>query len=118
MGISRSNPYVVANGVNAGGAAVSLPPFRLAINQIRNALGLSKVGNMVWHMNLATSAGHEELGLAIETMPRNEGSDDLDLLFKGQRIGGYDLMEDIHADPTRADLVNLGKRTPEELSIF
>lgn len=109
MGIARTNPYVVANGVNAGSAAVSLPPFRLAINQIRNRLGLSKVGNMVWHMNLATTAGHEELGIAISTIIKGGGSsnaDELDLLFKGQTIGGYDIMEDIHADPTRADLIN------------
>lgn len=109
MGIARSNPYVVANGVNAGSAAVSLPPFRLAINQIRNALGLSMVGNMVWHMNLATAAGHEELGIAISEIMKGGGSssaDDLDLLFKKQSIGGYEIMEDIHADPTRADLVN------------
>lgn len=107
MGISRSNPYVVANGVNAGGAQVSLPPFRLALNQIKNRLGLSKIGNMVWHVNLATTAGHEELGIAISEIHKGPAdSDNLDLLFKKQQIGGYELMEDIHADPTRADLVN------------
>ncbi len=105
MGIARTNPYVVANGVNAASAAVSLPPFRLAINQIKNRLGLSMVGNMVWHMNLATAAGHEELGIAISEI-RKDATSDLDLLFKKQVIGGYDIMEDIHADPTRADLVN------------
>lgn len=108
MGIARSNPYVVANGVNAGSAAVSLPPFRLAINQIRNRLGLSKVGNMVWHMNLATAAGHEEIGLGMSQIIKEGGTnaDNLDLLFKSAVIGGYEIMEDIHADPTRADLVN------------
>jgi hypothetical protein len=107
MGIARTNPYVVANGVNAANAAVSLPPFRLAINQIRNRLGLSKVGNMVWHMNLATVAGHEELALGMTTMPDGgSGKNDFDGLFKNQSIGGYEIMEDIHADPTRADLIN------------
>src|SRR6185437_10256514 len=39
MGISRANPYAVANGINANNAALTLPPVRLAYNQIRQAVG-------------------------------------------------------------------------------
>lgn len=108
MGIARSNPYVVANGVAAGSAAVSLPPFRLALNQIKNRLGLGAIKNSVWHVNLAGTAGYEELGLAMSSIIKEGGSnaDDMDLLFKRLQIGGYELMEDIHADPTRADFIN------------
>ncbi|MGH9393336.1 MAG: hypothetical protein ACRD1E_04140, partial [Terriglobales bacterium] len=65
MGISRANPYAVANGVNANNAALTLPPIRLAFNQIRQAIGVDNLGSLLWHAHPAQVAAYEELGMVI-----------------------------------------------------
>ncbi len=107
MGISRANPYAVANGVNANSAALTLPPIRLAFNQIRQSLGLDSLGSLVWHGHPAQVAAYEELGFVISEIEKGGANQDLDLLFKNKTMGGVKIKENIHADTTRLDLVNL-----------
>lgn len=110
MGISRSNPYAVANGVNANNAALTLPPLRLAFNQVRQAIGIDALGSVLWHGHPSQVQAYEELGFAVSEIIKGGGSgsaDDLDLLFKNKNIGGVKIKENIHADTTRLDLVNL-----------
>lgn len=112
MGIARSNDYAVANGVNANSAGFSMPPFRLAINQIVQELGEEGLSSsLIWHTHPAALAGYEEYGLSLQRLDRTgAGNEKLpDLLFnrEGMAIGGYKVRRSIHADPTRFDLMNL-----------
>ncbi len=108
MGISRANPYAVANGVNANGAALTLPPIRLAFNQIRQAVGVDSLGSLVWHGHPSQVAAYEELGFVISEIEKGSGANqDLDLLFKNKTMGGVRIKENVHADTTRLDLINL-----------
>lgn len=107
LNLNRTNPYVVANGVNANGAAFTLPPVRLAFNQIRQALGSDALGSLVWHGHPAIVAAYEELGMTISEIEKGGANDDLDLLFRNKSLGGVKIKENIHADPTRLDLLNL-----------
>lgn len=110
LGISRSNDYAVANGV-AANASFSLPPFRLAINQIIQELGEEGLAqNLVWHTHVAALAGYEEYGLSLSRIDRSADGEKLSAgLFndKAMTIGGYPVKRSIHADPTRFDLLNL-----------
>ncbi len=107
MGISRANAYAVANGVNANNAALTLPPIRLAFNQIRQSLGLDSLGSLIWHGHPAQVAAYEELGFVISEIEKGGANQDLDLLFKNKTMGGVRVKENIHADTTRLDLINL-----------
>lgn len=107
MGISRSNPYAVANGVNANNAALTLPPIRLAFNQIRQAIGIDSLGNLLWHGHPAQVAAYEELGFVISEIEKGGANQDLELLFKNKTMGGVRIKENVHADTTRLDLINL-----------
>jgi hypothetical protein len=111
QGIARTNDFAVANGVNANGASFSLPPFRLAVNQIIQELGEDALGDMQWHAHPAGLAGYEELGLSISTIERSGSNQALpDLLFDAKKtmyIAGFPVRRSIHADPTRFDLLNL-----------
>ncbi len=107
MGISRANPYAVANGVTANNAALTLPPVRLAFNQIRQAIGVDGLGSLIWHGHPAQVAAYEELGFVISEIEKGGANQDLDLLFRNKTMGGVKIRENIHADTTRLDLVNL-----------
>lgn len=107
MGISRSLPYAVANGVNANNAALTLPPIRLAFNQIRQAIGVDALGSLLWHGHPSQVAAYEELGFVISEIEKGGANQDLDLLFRNKTMGGVKIRENIHADTTRLDLVNL-----------
>ncbi|MGH3181503.1 MAG: hypothetical protein ACRDOE_06295, partial [Streptosporangiaceae bacterium] len=107
MGISRTQPYAVANGINANNAALTLPPVRLAFNQIRQAVGVDNLGSLLWHAHPSQVAAYEELGFVINEIETGGTNGDLDLLFKNKQIGGVKIKENIHADTTRMDLVNL-----------
>lgn len=124
LGISRGLDYVVANGVNAG-APFSLPPFRLAINQIIQEMGSEDLGNLVWHCHDAGLAGYEEYGLSLSNIDRSGNNQGLpDLLYdmkKTPQIGGYPVRRSRHADPTRFDLMNLstwGRVESKEIDFF
>ncbi len=111
QGIARTNDYVVANGVDANAGAFSLPPFRLAINKIMQELGDDAVASgMFWHTHPAALAGYEEYGLTLSRLDRGGDNEEMKAgLFnsKSMKIGGFPVKTNIHADPTRFDLMNL-----------
>lgn len=111
QGISRAEDYVVANAADANDAAFSLPPFRLAINQIIQELGPEGLAdNLVWHTHVAALAGYEEYGLSLSRIDRSGDGEKMSAgLFNPDTmtIGGYKVKQSIHADPTRFDLMNL-----------
>ena len=108
MGISRANSYVVANGVNIAGSAITLPSLRLAQNQIVQALGPDGLKGQVWHTHPSQVQAYEELGFQLQYVPLDGGkAKNFDGLFQKMTIDGREIISNIHGDQTRWDLVNI-----------
>jgi hypothetical protein len=105
LGIDRSNEYVVANGVDAGGGQISQILLRLIFTQIRNRLGDEALEGIFFHTHPSQVSAYEELGFGLQTIPLNGGkADGMDLLFRGKKeVDGKAIVENIHADQTRWD---------------
>lgn len=111
LGISRANPYVVANGVNANGSAISLPALRAALNRVVQAQGMDALKNQVWHTHESQVQAYEELGFALQMVTMADGKmkgfDGLvDSTSTQLKIGGREIIQNIHADNTRWDLMD------------
>ena len=109
MGIPRTQSYVVANGVNAANAQVTLPLFRLSQTQVEIALGPEGLKDQLWHTNPSQRQAYEELGFQLQFLPLEGGkAKDFDGLFSGKfTIDGREVLTNVHADQTRWDLVNI-----------
>lgn len=109
LGISRANNYVVAELVNANSAGLALPHLRLAVDKMMQIIGIDEMEalkQLVWYGHRAQKAAYHEIAFAISQLAKGGGGQDFDLLFKGEQIGGIKTMWNIHADPTRLDLIN------------
>ena len=60
----RTQNYVVANGVAAGGAPLSLPMLRAALSRVEQSLGSSALKTQVWHAHPSQIQAYEEMGFA------------------------------------------------------
>jgi hypothetical protein len=61
LGITRANsPYMVSNGYNNGGAQITLPIFRLIINQIKQRIGKRGLKGQFFHTHPSQVASYEE----------------------------------------------------------
>jgi hypothetical protein len=108
MGLSRSLSYVVANGVNAANASITLPVLRLAQNQIVQALGADGLKGQIWHTHPSQLQAYEELGFQLQYVPLTDGkAKNFDGLFQKMSIDGREIISNLHADQTRWDLVNI-----------
>jgi len=108
MGLSRSLSYVVANGVNAANASITLPVLRLAQNQIVQALGADGLKGQLWHTHPSQLQAYEELGFQLQYIPLADGkAKNFDGLFQKMTIDGREIISNLHADQTRWDLVNV-----------
>ena len=108
LGINRSNNYVVANGVNAANASITLPLLRLAQNQIVVALGEDGLKGQIWHTHPSQLQAYEELGFQLQYVPLTDGkAKNFDGLYQKMSIDGREILNNVHADQTRWDLVNI-----------
>ncbi|HEY6349681.1 MAG TPA: hypothetical protein VI636_09750 [Candidatus Angelobacter sp.] len=108
LGIARSNNYVVANGVNAANASITLPLLRLAQNQIVVALGEEGLKGQIWHTHPSQLQAYEELGFQLQYVPLTDGkAKNFDGLYQKMTIDGREIINNVHADQTRWDLVNI-----------
>src|SRR5215469_18812985 len=108
LGISRGNNYVVANGVNAANASITLPLLRLAQNQIVVALGEDGLKGQIWHTHPSQLQAYEELGFQLQYVPLTDGkAKNFDGLYQKMTIDGREILNNVHADQTRWDLVNV-----------
>lgn len=111
MGLPRSLSFVQANGVNAGQSAMSVPMLRISTQQVYQRLGDEGLDGLFWQMHGAPLQSYEELGWQLQYIPLEGGkAKGLDLLFKKgegmMTIDGRKVHENLHADSTRADLLN------------
>lgn len=112
MNIDRSldvNNFIIANGVDANGGQITQPLLKVPFNQIKQELGESGMKSVLIHTHPAQVAAYEELGWILQTYPLSGGkAEGLDLLFTGKKtIEGRPIVENIHADTTRWDYMNI-----------
>lgn len=110
MGISRSNSYAQADLVPANSSALALPFLRLAVDKIMQNIGMEEedaLKNLVWYGHRMQKAAYQEIATSLSVIHKEGGDQDIDLMFRGESIGGVKTKWSIHADPTRLDLVNL-----------
>ena len=97
--------------VNANNSAL-VPAFvRLAINEVRRALGISQLGKLIAYTSLEQEHQWEQLGVTISQIVKEGGSgkgNDLDLLFTGQKtMAGVPMKTSINANYSRIDFLDL-----------
>lgn len=112
LGINRTQNYVVANGVAAGGAPLSLPMLRAAGNRVEQSLGDDALKTQVWHGHQDQLQAYEEMGFAKQeimmTTGKMPGFDGLTANKSMLTIAGREYVQNIHADITRVDLMDFG----------
>ena len=73
LGINRTQNYVVANGVAAGGAPLSLPMLRAALSRVEQSLGTDALKSQVWHAHPSQIQAYEEMGFAKQEILMTNG---------------------------------------------
>jgi len=112
LGISRANNYVVANGVNANGAQITLPLLRLAMNQVLVELGDEALKDQLFHTHPSQLAAYEELGFQIQNIFSNNGKFNdkgFDGLMNSKKmtIDGFEIISNLHASNTDWNFTNV-----------
>lgn len=113
LGINRSQNYVVANGVAAGGAPLSLPMIRAALSRVEQSLGTDALKSQVWHAHPSQIQAYEEMGFAKQewASPTGKFTGNFDGVASnpdGFMIAGREVVRNIHADQTRIDFMEFG----------
>ena len=109
LGISRANPYVVANGVNANNAQISLPALRAAGNRVIQSLGHKALKNQKWATHIVQMQAYEEIGFGKQQITMGDGKmPGFDGLSPDGKMfaAGREIMGTNHADVTRWDLMD------------
>lgn len=113
LNLDRANfPEIRTPRVDAGSAALTTGPIRLALNKIRKALGAKVLQGkkLVAYMNVEQEHAYEALGIVIsEIIKQGTDKEGLDLFFSGRKtMSGVPILADTQADPTRIDYAELG----------
>ena len=112
LGIARTQSYVVANGVAAGGAPLSLPMLRAALSRVEQSLGTDALKSQVWHAHPSQIQAYEEMGFAKQEILMSNGKmpgfDGVTASHDGFTIAGREIVRNIHADNTRIDFMDFG----------
>ena len=108
LGFSRvTTPEIRSNRVNAGGAGLTLPLPRLAMNRIGDRIGDDAMFKPVAWMHPAQQQAYEEIGQLVTTlnqMPGKQG--ELDMYFGGKMsMAGAPVKRHFNWDRTRIDFI-------------
>jgi hypothetical protein len=111
--VKATNPYVVSNSIDGGGAQITQPMVRALINMIQQRLENEPMEGGFFHWHRSQRASYEELGfqLMMITMPSGQAPTELDLFFGGRdggdtyKLSGYPTHIDDHADNTQVYFV-------------
>ena len=109
LGINRTQNYVVANGVAAGGAPLSLPMLRASLSRVEQSLGTDALKTQVWHAHPSQIQAYEEMGFAKPEMELHRLAKFSASSFDGVTynimghitIAGREVVRNIHADPNQ-----------------
>jgi hypothetical protein len=107
LGFSRSTtPEIRANRVNGGGAALTLPLPRLAINKIGNRVGIeNSITPRAW-LHPCQMQAYEEIGQLVSIIQKAAKEESLNMYFGGSmQLAGAAATPSFNWDKTRIDLV-------------
>jgi hypothetical protein len=107
LGFSRSTtPEIRANRVNAGGAGLTLPLPRLAINKIGNRVGIDNNFNPTAWLHPCQMQAYEEIGQLISIIQKTPKEEGLNLYFgNNMQLAGASLKASYNWDKTRIDFI-------------
>ena len=99
-------PEIRANRVNAGGAAMTLPLPRLAMNKIGNRVGIDNDFNPTAWLHPAQMAAYEEIGQLVSTIQKTTKYEGLNLYFgNNMQLAGAGVKPSFSWDKTRIDFI-------------
>jgi hypothetical protein len=109
--VQLATPRVNGNA----GALVPMQPW-LAVNKIKKALGLDKVGKVKAYMAVEQSQAWNQLAVTVQIVDRSkrETGEGLDMGIRGAHSGpgnmcGLPIVEGQNADQTRIDIIDFSK---------
>ena len=107
LGFSRSaTPEIRSNRVNAGGAALSLPLPRLAVNKIGNRVGIDNSFKPNAWCHPCQKQAYEEIGQLVSIINKTAKEESLNMYFgDGMQLAGAPVKDSYNWDKTRIDFV-------------
>jgi len=107
LGFSRSTtPEIRANRVNAGGAGLTLPLPRLAINKIGNRVGIENNFNPTAWLHPCQMQAYEEIGQLVSIIQKTAKEEGLNMYFgNNMQLAGASMKTSYNWDKTRIDFV-------------
>jgi len=107
LGFSRSTtPEIRANRVNAGGAALTLPLPRLAINKIGNRVGIDNNFNPTAWLHPCQMQAYEEIGQLVSIIQKTAKEESLNMYFgSNMQLAGAGVKPSYNWDKTRIDFI-------------
>lgn len=107
LGFSRATtPEIRGNRVNAGGAALTLPLPRLAINNIGNRVGIDNNFKPNAWMHPAQKAAYEQIGQLVSVIYKDPKEQGLDMYFDKMQMAGAPVKTSYNWDEQRIDFVS------------
>lgn len=108
LGYDRGNtPEIRSNRVNGGGASLSLPSPRLAINKIGNRVGDENNVKLKAWTHPAQAQAYEEIGQLISVIHKQAKDENLNLYFgDNMQLAGAPIKTHFNWNRTRIDFVN------------
>lgn len=108
LGFSRATmPEIRANRVNAGGAALTLPLPRLAVNKIGNRVGIDNSFSPRAWLHPCQQQAYEEIGQLVSIIQKTTKEEGLNMYFSGDnmQLAGVSVSPSYSWDKRRIDLV-------------
>lgn len=108
LGFSRSTtPEIRANRVTAGGAALTLPLPRLAINKIGNRVGIENSFSPTAWTHPCQQQAYEEIGQLVSIIQKAAKEEALNMYFGGSnmQLAGAAISPSYSWDKTRIDFI-------------
>lgn len=108
LGFSRSTtPEVRANRVNGGGAGLTLPLPRLAINKIGNRVGIDQNFSPTAWTHPCQQQAYEEIGQLVSIIQKAAKEEGLNMYFSGSnmQLAGAAITPSYSWDKTRIDFI-------------
>jgi hypothetical protein len=107
LGFSRSTtPEIRANRVNGGGAALTLPLPRIAINKIGNRVGIENNFNPTAWLHPCQMQAYEEIGQLVSIIQKTAKEEGLNMYFgNNMQLAGASMKASYSWDKTRIDFI-------------
>jgi hypothetical protein len=107
LGFSRSTtPEIRASRVNGGGAAMTLPLPRIAMNKISNRVGIDNSVNPTAWLHPCQMQAYEEIGQLVSIIQKTTKEEGLNMYFgNNMQIAGASMKTSNSWDKTRIDFI-------------